>query len=297
VISGMDKMLRRVVREDVFIEVRSTGALDKVKADRGQIEQVMMNLVVNASDAMPAGGKIVIETANVELDEARAKEQLGAKAGPHVMITVTDTGSGMDRETRARIFEPFFTTKAPGKGTGLGLATVFGIVQRYDGSTWVYSELGRGTTFKVFFPSYERAEGARDTRRFTVPPPRVLRGSETVLLVEDEAPVRGVAGAILRKSGYHVLEASDAGEALQICEGRDTPIHLLLADVVMPHASGAELAERARASHPDMRVLFMSGDAPESIIGRGGVDSNVAFLQKPLTPDVLSRKVRDVLDT
>jgi PAS domain S-box-containing protein len=292
VLANMDKMLQRIIGVDVQLELVCAAALGRVRADPGSIEQVIMNLVVNARDAMPVGGKLMLETANVMVDEERAREHFGTNPGPHVMLAVSDTGIGMDRVTQARIFEPFFTTKERGKGTGLGLSIVFGIVQQSGGSVWVYSEPGKGTSFKLYFP---RVDGAVDEVRSTVRP-ATLRGTETVLLVEDDEQVRAVARGILRRHGYHVLEASNGGEAMLLCEGHARPIHLLVSDVVMPHMSGPELARRLAQIRPEMKVLCMSGYTDDSIVRHGVMDSDIAYLQKPLTPETLTRKVREVLD-
>ncbi|HMI87699.1 MAG TPA: ATP-binding protein [Polyangiaceae bacterium] len=292
VLANMDKMLQRIIGVDVQLELVCAAALGRVRADPGSIEQVIMNLVVNARDAMPVGGKLMLETANVMVDEERAREHFGTNPGPHVMLAVSDTGIGMDRVTQARIFEPFFTTKERGKGTGLGLSIVFGIVQQSGGSVWVYSEPGKGTSFKLYFP---RVDEAVDEVRSTVRP-ATLRGTETVLLVEDDEQVRAVARGILRRHGYHVLEASNGGEAMLLCEGHARPIHLLVSDVVMPHMSGPELARRLAQIRPEMKVLCMSGYTDDSIVRHGVMDSDIAYLQKPLTPETLTRKVREVLD-
>jgi PAS domain S-box-containing protein len=292
VLAGLDKMLRRILGEDVDLVFVPAPALGRILADPSNVEQIIMNLVVNARDAMPVGGKLTIETNNVELDEAYASEHLGTAPGPHVMLAVTDTGSGMDAATQARIFEPFFTTKEAGKGTGLGLSTVFGIVQQSSGSVWVYSEPDKGTTFKVYFP---RNEVAVDLE-VPAPAPLTLRGSETILLVEDQEQVRIVAHSILKRNGYRVIVAQNAGEALLVCERHPGRIQLLLTDVVMPQMSGPELARRLGSTRPDMKVLCMSGYTDDSIVRHGVLDSGFAFLQKPFTPESLTRKVREVLD-
>jgi two-component system, cell cycle sensor histidine kinase and response regulator CckA len=292
VIARMDKMLHRVVGEDVeLLFIRSTS-IGKVRVDPGSIEQVIMNLVVNARDAMPVGGKLTIETANAVLDEAYAAEHLGVKPGPHVLLAVSDSGSGMDRATQARIFEPFFTTKPIGQGTGLGLSTVFGIVQQSGGSVWVYSEVGKGTSFKVYLPLVEGAVDEAEPRSARA----TLRGSETILLVEDEAQVRAVALGILRRQGYRVLVAANGGEALLLCEKHSGMIDLLLSDVVMPQMSGPELARRLATLRPTTRVLCMSGYTDDAVIRHVALEAGIAFIQKPFTPDTLARKVREVLD-
>jgi CheY-like chemotaxis protein len=260
--------------------------------DPSQIEQVIVNLAVNSRDAMPTGGKLTIETSNVDLDDEYAKRHMGATAGRHVMLAVTDTGVGMDKATQARIFEPFFTTKELGKGTGLGLSTVFGIVQQSRGNVWLYSEPGKGTTFKVYLP---RVEAEVYVPGETLPPV-TLRGHETILLVEDEEQVRVVAHGILKRNGYHVIVAQNAGEALLLCEKHPGIIHMLLTDVVMPQMSGAELARRIAKIRPEMKVLCMSGYTDDSIVRHGVLESGVAFLQKPFTSESLMRRVREVFN-
>ncbi len=284
-------MLRRIIREDVELTTIPFAGLGKCKSDAGQIEQVVMNLVVNARDAMPGGGKLTIETANVELDDAYASTHVGVKPGRYVMLAISDTGTGMDKATQARIFEPFFTTKEKGKGTGLGLSTVFGIAEQSGGSVWVYSELGNGTTFKVYLPTTDEAPEAALPKAQIV----TLRGTETVLLVEDEDQIRNVARGILQRHGYRVIECRNAGEALLTCEQHKGTIHLLLSDVVMPQMSGKQLAVRLAPVRPEMKVLFMSGYTDGALVGQLATGS--AFLQKPLTPGALTRKVREVLDS
>jgi two-component system, cell cycle sensor histidine kinase and response regulator CckA len=291
VLATMDKMLQRILGADVDLMSLPAARLGKVRVDPSSIEQVIMNLVINARDAMPRGGKLTMETGNVILDEAYAKGHVGVKAGPHVMLAVTDTGTGIDKATMARMFEPFFTTKESGKGTGLGLSTVFGIAQQSGGSVWVYSELGKGTTFKVYLPL---AEGALVPSR-TTPPPGALQGSETILLVEDDDHVRVVARGILHKNGYSVMEARNAGEAILQSERYPGTIHLLITDVVMPQMSGPDLAKRLTATRPDMKVLCMSGYTDDSILRHGVLEAHLAYLQKPLTPESLTAKVRTVL--
>jgi two-component system, cell cycle sensor histidine kinase and response regulator CckA len=271
-----------------------TRDLSKVKADPGQIDQVIMNLVLNARDAMPEGGKITIETKDVGLDDPYVTEHLGVAAGAYVLLAVSDTGVGMSKETQARIFEPFFTTKELGKGTGLGLSTVFGIVKQSGGHVWVYSEIDRGTTFKVYLP---RTSDLSDPPEVLPDKPVSLNGTETILLVEDQDEVRLVALQILRRYGYHVIEARNAGEALLTCEQHPRRIHLLLTDVVMPQMSGRRLADRLVKVRTDMKVLFMSGYTENAIVHHGILDSGVSYLQKPLLPEALARRVREVLDT
>ena len=292
VLRGMEKMLRRLVGEDIDLRITAVSDLGKVKADQGHMEQVVMNLVVNARDAMPHGGPLTIEAGNVQIDDAYARERLGSSAGPHVMIAVSDTGQGMDKATQERIFEPFFTTKEMGKGTGLGLSTVFGIVKQSGGSVWVYSEPGRGTTFKVYLPRTDEVDRA--------PTPagemQTLRGSETILLTEDDDQVRAVAVGILKRNGYRLLEARNGVEAMELCAKHVGPLDLLLTDVVMPEMSGRELSERIKAIRPGVKVLFMSGYTEDAILHHRVLVPGIELLQKPLTPHSLVRKVRSVLD-
>jgi signal transduction histidine kinase/ActR/RegA family two-component response regulator len=293
VVAGMESMIRRVLGEDVVLRIVRGRDVGRIKADRGHLEQVILNLIVNARDAMPGGGTVIVETASVELDGAYAERHIGIAPGPHAMLAVSDTGVGIDRPTLQRIFEPFFTTKQAGKGTGLGLSTVFGIVRQSGGGIWAYSEVGRGSTFKVYLPRTDEPEGIAAA---AATPPETLRGSETILLAEDQEQVRTVARAILERHGYQVLEARDGSEALGLGEGHPATIDLLVTDVVMPGMTGRELAERLRPLRPGMRVLYVSGYTEETILHQRVVAPGVAFLQKPLVPRTLLAKIREVLD-
>jgi two-component system cell cycle sensor histidine kinase/response regulator CckA len=248
---------------------------------------------VNARDAMPRGGKLTLETADIEFDSTYAAEHYPAPPGSYAMLAVSDTGTGMDPETQAHLFEPFFTTKEKGKGTGLGLATVYGIVKQSGGFIWVYSELGLGSSFKIYLPRVEApAEPARGVQAAAP----VARGTETVLLAEDEAPVRAVARQTLERYGYRVLEAASAEAALDVADRYSGPIHLLLTDVIMPGLSGRDLAVRLMTRRPDVRVIYMSGYTDDAITRHGVLEPGFVFVQKPFTPDALARTVRDVLD-
>ncbi len=293
VVSEMEKMLRRLIGEHIDLRAVLEPNLGSVKADPGQIEQIILNLAVNARDSMAEGGKLTIETDNVYLGEEYVKNHVGAQAGPHVMLAVSDTGSGMDQKTQARIFEPFFTTKELGKGTGLGLSTVYGIVKQSGGNIWVYSEVGRGTTFKVYLPRVD--EGAQQYKRSSHLD-EIFQGTETILLVEDEEMLRKLAQQTLRMYGYQVLDAADGKSAISLCLQHKGPIHLALTDVIMPGLSGREVANRLLELRPEMRVLFMSGYTDDAIVHQGALEEAANFIQKPFAPDSLARKVREVLD-
>jgi CheY-like chemotaxis protein len=294
VVADTTSLLQRVIGEDVRLAAAPGRGLWPVRADVGQIEQVLVNLAVNARDAMPAGGKLTIETRNVELDEEYAASHADARPGPYVLLAVSDTGHGMTPEVKARIFEPFFTTKEVGKGTGLGLATVYGIVKQSGGHVGVYSEIGLGTTFKVYLPRTEPDGGiVRGQSQLLAPPP----GTETVLVVEDDASVRALTRHVLWQAGYTVLEAADGDEALRVGAGHAGPIHLVVTDVVMPGRAGREVAEKLAERHPTVRVLFVSGYTDDAVVRHGVLHERMNFLQKPFTPAGLARKVREVLDS
>jgi PAS domain S-box-containing protein len=293
VLRNLDKMLRRVIGEDIELVTLMVEDLGRVKTDPGWIEQVIMNLAVNARDAMPNGGKLTIETANVELDEAYARKHAAVTPGRYVMLSLSDTGVGMTPKVRDRVFEPFFTTKEKDKGTGLGLSTVYGIVKQSDGNIWVYSEPGQGTVFKIYLPRVEEPLGKIEERKVGGELPC---GSETVLVVEDDEEVRKVAVRILSGQGYKILEASQGVDAFLICAEHKGSIHLLVTDVVMPKMSGCELAERISSIRPEIKVLYMSGYTENTIVHHGVLEEGVNYIQKPFTMDALAGKVREVLD-
>jgi len=295
VVANVGKMLQRLIGEDIDLVTKPDAALGLVKADPGQIEQVIMNLAVNARDAMPEGGKVTIETANVELDENYAGGHISVQPGPYVMLAVSDTGTGMDAETQSHVFEPFFTTKEPGKGTGLGLATVYGIVKQSGGYIWLYSEPGKGTAFKIYLPRVD--EPAEVTGKARKPVGEPARASETILLVEDERSLRELASLTLQRYGYTVLEAPDAAQALRIAQQHQGQIQILVTDVVMPDMGGRELATHLARLRPEMKVLYISGYPNQALLHRGVLETGLAFLQKPFTAADLTRRLREVLDT
>ncbi|MCI0568658.1 MAG: response regulator [Acidobacteria bacterium] len=293
VIHNVKGLFQRLLGEDLRIRFHLATPVWFVRADPGQMEQVLMNLAINARDAMAAGGQLTIETANVRLDRAHAGRHHDVRPGPHVMLAVSDTGHGMDAETQARIFEPFFTTKATGQGTGLGLSTVYGIVKQSGGHVSVYSEVGEGTTFKIYLPQVE-TDAADPTSAAVVKD--LPRGTETILLVEDEAPVRNFLRTVLEQLGYTVLEVTNGQEAQFFGERYSGPIQLLLTDVVLPGDNGRQVADRLVSMRPTLKVLYTSGYTENAIVHRGVLDEGMAFLPKPFSPEDLARQVRDVLD-
>ncbi len=290
---NMDKMLRRMIGEDIQLVTVLDQELWSVKVDPGMVEQVIMNLAVNSRDAMPNGGKLTIETANIIHDENYASRHISMKPGYYVMVAVSDNGCGMDKETQSHLFEPFFTTKEKGKGTGLGLSTVYGIIKQSGGNIWVYSEPSQGTTFKIYLPRVEKTATVYKPKASS---PTAPGGTETILLVEDEEAVRTMVSKILRNKGYTVLEAAHSEEAFEISERHEGPIHLMVTDVIMPQMSGPELAERLAPRLPEMKVLYMSGYPDNTIVQHGVLEPGTAFLQKPFTLNALESKVREVLD-
>jgi PAS domain S-box-containing protein len=293
ILKDLEKMLRRVIGEDIKLVTLLAEDLGSVKTDPGQIEQVVVNLAVNSRDSMPKGGKLTIETANVELDEDYAHAHVAVTPGRYVMLSVSDTGVGMTREIRDRVFDPFFTTKVKGKGTGLGLSTVYGIVKQSEGNIWVYSEPDQGTTFKIYLPRVDEPLEELGKKELVK---EILRGSETVLVVEDEEAVRKLAVRILQRQGYKVFDAPQGGDALLTCEQHKEPIHLMLPDVVMPGMRGYELAKRLEPLHPEMKVLYTSGYTDNAIVRHGVLEKEMHYIQKPFAVDGLARKVREVLD-
>jgi len=293
-IEGLKQMLKRLIGEDIDLETVLSDDTVNVSVDPVQFQQVIMNLVVNARDAMPKGGKVTIETHNIILDDDYARMHEGVPPGNYVLMEISDTGIGMDEETRARIYEPFFTTKAQGKGTGLGLATVYGIVKQSGGHIWVYSEPGKGTSFKLYFPSTEAAASRPTSDDIT---PRSLHGVETILVVEDEGVVREVIKQVLEMNGYIALMAKSADEAEEMFKSHGGDIHLMITDVVMPGRSGPELASLIKSQRKDVKVLYMSGYSDEAIVRHGIISGGVAFLPKPFSPNQLAHKVREVLDS
>jgi PAS domain S-box-containing protein len=292
-VGEMDRMLRRLVGEDVDVSTRLSDHLWNVRIDPGSLEQVVVNLAVNARDAMLEGGKLTIETDNADIDEEYSAAH-GSKVpeGQYVVLAISDDGVGMDAATQARIFEPFFTTKGSGKGTGLGLSTCYGIVKQAGGYIWVYSEPGRGTTFRIYLPRV-----VEETERVPIlRPPESLSGTETILVAEDDEQVRRLAARALTRFGYRVVEAANGGEALQVCEQFPERIDLLLTDVVMPEMSGKQLVERLQPLRPEMKVLYMSGYTANAIVHRGVLEPDTHLLQKPFAPEMLARKVRELLD-
>lgn len=292
-VKRMDTMLGRLIGDDVELKSVLRDNLGTIKADPSQLEQVLMNLAINARDAMPRGGKIVIETSNVEIDETYARQHPSTKPGRYVMLTVSDTGSGMDLETQSHIFEPFFSTMAPGQGTGLGLSTVFGIVRQSGGTIAVYSELGNGTTFKIHFPRSDEAPAVMQQEKA-----KGLRGgTETILLVDDAAPLRRLTRLLLEECGYTVLDSGDPGEALRIAREHKGSLPLMITDVVMPGFSGSVLAERLAAVRPETKVLYTSGYADDAIVQQRVPGQDYEFLEKPFTREDLVLKVRELLDS
>jgi PAS domain S-box-containing protein len=292
-VTSLSTMLRRLIGEDIDLRLVLPPDLGTVSADAGQIEQVLMNLVVNARDAMPRGGVLTIETANVMLDDSYAGRHIAVKPGPYVLLAVSDNGSGMDEATQSRLFEPFFTTKGNGKGTGLGLSTVFGIVKQSGGSVAVYSEPSRGTSVKVYLPRNDQPAVLETERALR----KVVRGTETILLVEDDEMVRTLVRETLERNGYKILDAAGPIEARRIADQYRLPIQMLITDVVMPKVSGRDLADQLIRKRPDLKVLYMSGYTDNAVLNSGILQKEVAFLQKPFTPAALSDKVREVLES
>jgi two-component system, cell cycle sensor histidine kinase and response regulator CckA len=294
VVFEMNKMLKRLIGEDIELKTYLSPEPEMIETDRGQVEQIIMNLAVNAKDAMPGGGKITIETAGVVLDEEYIHSHVPMKPGRYEMLVISDTGTGMTEEVKSHIFEPFFTTKEKGKGTGLGLAIVYGIVKQSNGYIWVYSEPGKGTSFKIYFPSVDKPAGSIEKTKKEVQ--ESIGGSETILVVEDDGMIREIIKKILNKSGYRILSAADSKEAIHISEEHEEKIALMLTDVVLPGMGGRELADLLVEKRPDMKVLYMSGYTDDAIVHHGILEKGLFFMQKPFTSNVLKEKIREVLD-
>jgi len=294
IIRNLLKMLQRIIGEHIEIDTALADDLSSVKADAGQLEQVLMNLSVNARDAMPKGGRLTLKTRNVALDEDFVREHMGSSPGPQVLLSVSDTGTGIDPAIVPRIFEPFFTTKGPGQGTGLGLAMVYGVVKQSGGSIWVHSELGVGTTFEIYLP---RAQGISEVPAVRKSQTTLQRGSETVLVVEDDPGVRELVTAMLASKGYTVLAAERPDDVESICQKHSGNIQLLLTDMILPGASGREIAKRVGMLRPGIKVLYMSGYTDDALVRDHGLDESFAFLQKPFSQGSVAAKVREVLDS
>jgi len=294
IVTDIEKMLHRLIGEDIILVTMLNKELGNIKADKGQMDQVIMNLAVNARDAMPKGGRLTIETTNVYFDKDYAESHVAVKPGSYIMLAISDTGIGIDSETKSKIFDPFFTTKGKHKGTGLGLSTVYGIVKQNEGNIWVYSEIGEGTTFKVYLPQIEKAAGPDVKLK---PAFDSLKGSETILLVEDDYDVRELSRTFLLNYGYSVIEADNGETALQMCKQHKDKIHLIVTDVIMPQMGGRILANKIGTLYPETKVLYMSGYTDNAIVHHGVLQADVDFLAKPFSPDGLAKKVREVLDT
>jgi CheY-like chemotaxis protein len=292
-LTGLEPMLQRLIGEDIMFVMASSGPVGRVKVDSAQLEQVIMNLVVNARDAMPGGGKLTIETAQVDLDEDYTQQHVGVMPGRYVMLAVSDNGVGMDAEGQAHIFEPFFTTKERGKGTGLGLSMVYGIVKQSGGNIWVYSEPDKGSTFKIYLP---QVDPPMEDLVVEPRPPARVRGNETILLVEDDRLLRELAETVLVSCGFRVLLAEDSLNVATQCEQYEGVIDLLLTDVVMPGLSGREVATQVLLRRPGTKVLYMSGYTSDAVVQNGALDADTDFLPKPFTPSSLAAKVRELLD-
>ncbi|HRH46712.1 MAG TPA: ATP-binding protein, partial [Pyrinomonadaceae bacterium] len=293
IISEIEKMLRRLIGENIEFRTILDSQVGSVKADPGQIEQTILNLVVNARDAMPEGGKLLIETKNIYLDEDYVSQHIGVKSGYYIMLAVSDSGIGMDAETQSHIFEPFYTTKEVGRGTGLGLSTVYGIVRQSGGSIWVYSEPGKGTTFKVYLP---RVDEIPQAHKSTTANNLLMNGTETILLVEDEKMVRKITCEILESCGYEVFEAENGSAAFLLYQKHKQNIQLLITDVILPEMNGSEIANRLLQINPELKVLYMSGYTDNAIVNQGIFNEGINFIEKPFSPDKLRQKVRDILD-